>query len=162
MVVANFQAAQELSFALLDKFSIDEPVVNAFEIAERMGIKLRYYVPKGNLVEASGFFDIKSQTIYVNSEDAPHRQLFTVAHELGHFLLNHAQEDYGVLLRLATPIDKDPFEQEANAFAANLLVPQHMLKKILKEYPSTRNDLNSLARLFGVSRDVIKFRLKWI
>jgi Zn-dependent peptidase ImmA (M78 family) len=146
--------------ALLEQFHIEEPIVNVFEIAERMGYKLRYFVPKENLVEVSGFLNPQTKTIFVNTEDAPQRQMFTVAHELGHALMGHHPADYGVLLRLATPIDKHPLEREANVFAASLLVPEDMLRDVVQKYPFLREDRRALARFFGVSRDVIKYRLK--
>ncbi|MBT4384420.1 ImmA/IrrE family metallo-endopeptidase [Candidatus Peregrinibacteria bacterium] len=160
MITANYQRARETAKKLLEQFSIHEPIINVFEIAERIGLKLRYFVPHDNLVEVSGFLDPRSKTIFVNSEDAPQRQIFTVAHELGHYVLQHPADAYGVLLRLATPIDKDPLEQEANCFAASLLVPEHMLKEIVKKYPSLMKDHKALAQFFGVSPVVIKYRFR--
>ena len=127
-----------------------------------MGLKLRYFSPSENLKEVSAFFDEKEKVIYVNTEDSAKRQLFSVAHELGHYLLDHDVKDYGVLLRLATPIDKDPCEQEANFFAASILVPKEMLRNVVARYPSARQNIRALARYFGVSPIVIKYRLKWI
>lgn len=63
-------------------------------------------------------------TIAYNKTKHPHRQRFTVAHEIGHLLLGHTKDDI--------PIDfdsSDPEEIEANKFAAELLMPLAMLKQ---------------------------------
>jgi len=64
-------------------------------------------------------------------------------------------KDTAILLRL--PIgsnETDPLEKEANCFAANLLVPKYLLDKYKDK------DVADLAKLFNVSKDVIRFRLK--
>lgn len=56
-----------------------------------------------------------------NKNHHPHRQRFTVAHEIGHLLLGHTHAD--------SVNDPDgPGETEANQFAAELLMPLAMLK----------------------------------
>jgi Zn-dependent peptidase ImmA (M78 family) len=160
---ANYTKAEEKAKELLEEYVITEPVVRADEIAQRKGLAIKYFRPDDNegLKNASGFFDPNTRTIFVNYEDPPTRQLFTIAHELGHFELGHNPKEYGVLYRFATPIDKDPKEQEANAFAANLLVPEKMLDETMKKYSFTNLDVIPLARLFGVSSEVMRYRLRW-
>lgn len=159
---ADYNKASETAKQVLDEYDITEPVINVFEIAQRKGFAVKFFVPEGKLAEVSGFCEPGTKTIYVNSEDPSTRQLFTVAHELGHALLKHKEDEYGVLWRLATPIDKTPLEQEANWFAANLLVPENFLFEAFKKFPGSENDLEFLAKFFGVSKDVIKFRLLWM
>lgn len=86
------------------------------------------------------------------------RQTFTVAHELGHKVLHEEwakSSDYKVLLRdqLLTG-DDDFYEKEANAFAANLLVPRKMLDQFWRTAT-----VEQLSQLFAVSVPVIKNRL---
>ncbi len=165
MEEVNYQKVKEIATNLLDSFDIAEPIVPVAEIAQRKGLELKYFKPDSdeNLKKVSGFFNEKTKTIYINSEDPPRRQSFTIAHELGHYILQHQPNQVGVLYRYATPIDKeDPLEQEANYFAANLLVPEDMLTKVMKKYNLTENDGSLLADIFGVSLDVIKYRLPWI
>ena len=52
--------------------------------------------------------------------------------------------------------ETDPIEKEANAFAADLLVPLNMLH-LYRKY-ATEEDL---AKLFAVSSEVIRYRLKF-
>ena len=67
---------------------------------------------------------------------------------------NHPDE-YKVLMRAPLGGVKDPLEQEANAFAANLLVPRQFLDRYYRIASSAE-----LARLFIVSEEVIRYRLK--
>ena len=105
----------------------------------------------------SGFFDPEENVIYVNKEEPPLRQTFTIAHELAHALLHKewaGTDDYKVFWRDMSRNSDDPHEKEANAFAANLLVP----RKMLDEYFSGLTEAD-LSRLFAVSVPVISNRL---
>ena len=163
LAIPNYQKAKDEALRLLNTFEIKDPVIPVAEIAQREGITIKYFKPDDNekLQKVSGFFDPVSKTIYINSDDASTRQMFTIAHELGHFELKHEPEQFDVLYRFATPIDKNPIEQEANTFAANLLVPEEMLRKVIEKYNLTSNDFIALANIFGVSPEVMRYRLQW-
>jgi len=168
MAVARFELAKQKAYEVLGRYDVAEPVVPVREIAEREGIKVVFFKPKdvtnSPSKEVSGFYfpDTAEPKIYVNAEDPSTRQLFTIAHELGHAVLGHKPDQYNVLWRFSSPIDKDPLEQEANCFAANLLVPEKMLFVAMKKYNLGHKDNTILASLFGVSPDVMKFRLRWV
>lgn len=77
--------------------------------------------------------------IWVNAGEAqkwPTRRRFTIGHELGHFCLHHAAGApvwcrTGCLeheIRPAALPPLPPEEQEANAFAAALLMPAHLVR----------------------------------
>jgi Zn-dependent peptidase ImmA (M78 family) len=110
--------------------------------------------------KVAGFLDFKELAIYVNAADPYNRKTFTIAHELGHYVL-HAQyfrehpEAYRVLLRRPMSAASDPREKEANAFAGHLLVPRHFLEGFYK-----LATVHELADLFAVSADVIRIRLQ--
>ncbi|MGY6174298.1 ImmA/IrrE family metallo-endopeptidase [Paraburkholderia strydomiana] len=65
--------------------------------------------------------------IGVNSQQARTRQRFTIAHELGHLVMEHQGEMFvdGTVLRRDEKSSRaiDPLEIEANGFAAALLMP---------------------------------------
>lgn len=101
--------------------------------------------------------------IVVNtSRKSPHHQRFTLAHELGHLELH---EEEGLVESIDSG-SQDPREREANVFAAELLVPLSEVKRTLRktyrpEPGCVRDELVvHLARLFGVSHEVILWRLK--
>lgn len=89
--------------------------------------------------------------IALNSRDTDERQLFTLAHELGHVLLGHRA---GMLTEL--PIADDPEdEREANAFAAEFLMPAARIAG----WVAAGTDVTDLCRYTGVSREAMARRL---
>lgn len=165
MALANFVEAKNEAETILKKYNTTEPVVPVFDIARNEGLEVMMVdmTKLGEEYESvSGFLDTKSKKIYVNQDEPAYRKIFTVAHELGHYVLQHEPDKFDVLYRYSTPIDVDPLEQEANCFAANLLASEDMLKKTMKKHNLSSNDTETLGRLFGVSKEVIKYRLKYL
>jgi len=157
----DFTKAEQQANEILNTFGVDSPPVPLLDIVASYGLGISYAdlskLNRGN--EIAGFIDLEKSKIVVNQEDSPNRQRFTIAHELGHYLLHQNYikngKKYNVLLR--KPVknqNNSPEEQEANCFAATLLVP----KKILNKYPQLPNSIS--AKLFAVSEDVINYRKK--
>lgn len=90
-----------------------------------------------------------------NRDEIYYRNRFTIAHELAHVVLGHVKEGC-TPLRDTTFQNYDPDEADANAFAANLLMPSAVVKRL---YKSARN-LEELADAFGVSTISMTYRLK--
>jgi Zn-dependent peptidase ImmA (M78 family) len=104
-------------------------------IARKCGFDIRESRTLGKLSAR-----LVNKVIEVNADDPVVRQRFSVAHELGHHFLGTKHGDG----RLA--------EQEANAFAGELLVPGQMLRSAIEQTADTRE----LAMLFKVSRQVLE------
>ena len=158
----DFKKAQKKAEELLEKYIITEPTVNVFDIAKREGLKLSFVNMPEELKDAAGFLDVEEKQIYINKNDPPNRIRFTIAHELGHHILEHDKGELKVLMR-NTKFNGEPIEQEANVFAANLLAPKDMLVKIMKRFKLKRKeefDVELLAKMFGVSKDFMKYRLE--
>ncbi len=106
-------------------------------------------------------------SIAVNPNQHPNRQRFTIAHELGHFFCHNAQDmeyvdgDFRVSWRNnASSAGVDWKEIEANRFAAELLMPEDMLRKDVDKHSAiNRNVVHLLASLYGVSRLAMQYRL---
>lgn len=135
------------------------PPVPVLEIAEQNGVDVVFADFGEHKDTVSGFCDFEEKKLYVNTEDGMRRQLFTMAHELGHWILHRKifEDDpdrYPVLPRFHKPDRKDVLEKEANCFAANLLVPEKLLK------PVRTASVAELARVFGVSTTMMEFRLQ--
>lgn len=155
---ANLQKAIDESKKILTTFGVDSPPVPLTDIVSAYGLNISYAdfskLPRGN--EVAGFIDFDKKKIYVNKDDSPSRRRFTIAHELGHYIMHKTylknDSKYTVLLRRPLE-DKNyaPEEKEANCFAAYLLVPDELLEK----YKDVSNSINST--LFAVSQDVIKY-----
>lgn len=110
--------------------------------------------------DVAGFIDMDTRTIYVNASDPPNRKTFTIAHELGHWLLHQHElesdpDKYAIYYRTPLGGYVDDVERAANTFAANLLVPRKMLEKYLR----LGLDKITLAKIFGVSEEVIGYRI---
>lgn len=92
-----------------------------------------------------------------NKDEVSHRSRFTVAHELGHVLLGHVNEENSKLRDTTfNSTTSDPDERAANAFAAELIMPSARVKEL---YRAARN-IQQLAEAFGVSTQAMTFRLK--
>ena len=99
-----------------------------------------------------------AKLIVLNSGQSEARQASSLAHELAHIILNHVSDQVqlsreGLLLR--TTFDKEQ-EQEADWFGGCLLVPREGLLRASWRIRSTA----ALAVHFGVSEDLIKWRLR--
>ncbi len=107
--------------------------------------------------DQSGLFDFDQNKIFINSKDPKYRKRFTVAHELGHFILHQELKERHQFIERRKPLSyqKPWYEKEADAFAAHLLVPLKLLKKEKKKY-----ELGTLSYLFQVSDEVITYQLK--
>lgn len=92
-----------------------------------------------------------SSAIGYNDKKHPHRQRFTVGHEIGHLLMKHTKGNYEIDLE-----SKNPIEAEANHFAAELLVPAEMLKR---DIATGNNNIKGLSRKYFVSEQVITLKV---
>ncbi len=140
--------------------------VPVFDIVRKLGIILRV----GPLPEElSGFLVRKGGKVVigVNSLHPKQRQAFTVAHELGHLRLHRDDSfvDRGFSFyfrneRSSQAVDQK--EVQANQFAAELLMPAHLLEPLLNGRSVDVGDehfINSLAKQFQVSSQAMTFRL---
>ncbi len=153
---------------LLENNSISRPPVPVEELAAALDIDVRSSA--GN-DEVSGALirNDDSVVIAVNSSQHENRQRFTIAHEIGHFLLHkgtqvHFDDDFRVNYRKAdsTGLATDE-EREANLFAAALLMPVHFLKKdwlrLRLENHAPAIATQSLAMRYKVSPKAMEIRL---
>jgi len=157
--VPNDVAIQRQALNLLAQCNITSPPVIAADLAKQCGFDVLCAVFDPDNV--AGLLDVEHKRILVNSADSPVQQNFTIAHELGHYLLKHHEREgyeqsYAVLLRTPDIKDETPMEQEANWFAENLLVPTVFLHERLAKYPFLTNQ--RLARMFGVPVRLMNLR----
>jgi Zn-dependent peptidase ImmA (M78 family) len=164
MMTTNPKGIQQKADAVLQSHGIIAPFVNAFDVAAREGIavKLRIF-PSDKPI--SGFYYDPGKTIYVNSQEPPQRQLFTVAHELGHYFLEHQPNSDGKHERasgLVKPTSYSTSEADADFFAANLLMPEKLVRAEVKKFPYAVDLPSLLAMRFGVSPSAMIRRLKYL
>jgi hypothetical protein len=110
--------------------------------------------------------------IWVNAEDGrrwPPRRRFTISHELGHFEL-HMSGQQSLFCRAGNnepegppeadsspPPERPPVEQEADAFAAALLMPRPLIERHRAE---CGEDVAELCRRFDASEKAMRRRLR--
>jgi Zn-dependent peptidase ImmA (M78 family) len=109
--------------------------------------------------------------ISVNKENAINRQVFTIAHELGHYFRHQNWfEQHKIITEKEEKILFNTFqkdqpqnysneekqrEKEANEFAAELLMPEEIVQQKWYEYKS----VPKMANYFGVSEISMSIRL---
>jgi Zn-dependent peptidase ImmA (M78 family) len=157
----DYAAINAMASEILARHGVTQPPIPIKDIVEAEGVDVAF-VRFGTLgKQVAGLTKFDEGRIYVNAEDALNRQTFTIAHEFGHWNLHRSLFDvepdkYQILLRTPTgQFNNDPLEKEANAFAAAILMPASMLRR-LKEVAGVRQ----LAQLFAVSPAAMENRLK--
>ncbi len=100
----------------------------------------------------------------MNRDDSPARQLFTIAHELGHFFLHgRLREEFvdGDFVMNRDENEKyDVEELEANEFAGNLVMPAERIQRKLQGETPTPKEVLDLADAFRVSPLAMVIRLR--
>jgi Zn-dependent peptidase ImmA (M78 family) len=169
----NAATPEDQAQSLLERLEFVGIPVAVEKIPKLMEAQLRYS-PLDD--ELSGMAYVKEgiAIIGVNSLHHPHRQRFTIAHEIGHLCMHrahitssvHVDKSFSglVLKRDATSAaGTERLEIEANQFAAALLLPRRHLAKMLSE---TRIDildeaaLEDLAKKFKVSKATLEYRIR--
>lgn len=147
----------------IDEYLSEYPV-KLGALAKRLGIKvLLSTLPRGTsgqIAQEDGEFVIR-----INRHEAKHRQRFTLAHEIAHFLL-HREEivasggwSENVLLRSGQPAN---IEYEANRLASDLVMPSEKLAEATVQYvgPITSETIEDLAKKFRVSSAAMEIKLQ--
>jgi Zn-dependent peptidase ImmA (M78 family) len=132
------------------------------KIAHNLGIEVKFEAAEDDLSGALIREPKGRVVIGVNSAHHPNRQRFTIAHEIGHFILHrgmklHVDEDFRVNLRDGSVNDE---EVDANAFAAELLMPTEFVSRDTQKLGLIdQQGLERLARRYQVSSRAMEIRL---
>jgi Zn-dependent peptidase ImmA (M78 family) len=135
-------------------------------IAKHLGIFVKYEPYEGEL---SGMIATQGghTVIGINSSQSKNRQRFTLAHEIGHYVLHnynmHVDRSFVIRNRDSkSSMAIDPDEIEANRFAAELLMPKDLLESDLDEFDVDIEDagtIRHMAERYGVSEQAMTLRL---
>jgi Zn-dependent peptidase ImmA (M78 family) len=145
---------------------IQKPPVHLETIAKQLGITIKFE-PFEEDISGVLYRDQQGTIVGVNSFHHPNRQRFTIAHEIGHFVLHemdiHVDKGYRMVLRDSVSSQAvDPLEIDANRFAAELLMPESMVRKDAEELLHDMEDesgLQELASRYRVSTQAMAFRV---
>lgn len=141
---------------VLEKYWDKSIPIEPIELARAAGVVVEA-VPN---LSTSGEFkrcSIRGPLIQYKSTESNVRQRFTIAHELGHFVLGHggAYRDSPNEFSLA---NHDPLEIAANRFAAELLMPEEVLNLLILK--KGIKDIAKLSNMLQVSQIAMQYRLK--
>lgn len=154
MIAANYKYARDMARKVLKQYKIDDVPTDLKMICESQGLE---YVELDDPDELDGaILELEDGTrvAMLNKAKPFVRARFTLAHELGHIFLNHDKREF-YDSEVAREYGEDfpenakpPKEQEADAFASELLIPMEQLKRFQADLKSP----DKLAGIFQVSR----------
>jgi Zn-dependent peptidase ImmA (M78 family) len=165
---------REIVEHLLAEHHVTQGAVPVEKIVKSYGIEIKLDKVDDEL---SGFLvrekrGQRRSLIGANKSHHPHRQRFTIAHELGHYLLHQGEPVHLDDYRQAFTINlrdeqsakgEDSDEREANLFAAELLMPAKFLMNDLSgknlDLLGDSDFLDRLAKKYKVSTQALTFRL---
>lgn len=162
----TYQYIEEQTEGLLKKHNLFHPGFDIKKLIKKLSITL---IAATFTDDVSGYFVINDgqPVISYDVHASKTRMRFTMAHELGHFILHSKTQ--------AIFVDKTPKvffrnsasasgevlkEREANAFAAALLMPKLLVLEQLKHVEADAiKAVDALAEAFKVSSQAMSFRL---
>lgn len=144
-----------------------QPPVDLTRIARRLDAEVRKLAVAEDI---SGvlYRDGVRRIVVVNASHSAVRQRFTIAHELGHLALHrgdkvHVDHSFRINLRDGRSATAENVEEvEANAFAADLLMPAEWIWRDLDGTaidPGDDGQISALAARYGVSQQALLIRL---
>lgn len=160
----NVDQASELVLQTLNQKSIPIQIVS---IVEAFGFRVYQNDMEDDI---SGFIAVDSKwqndfntdkLIVVNSDHNYGHKRFTIAHELGHYLLDYTNPNkpYYDAYRQSKSYCNE--EKRANQFAANLLMPRTDFIDAHNDIKNTGKNITSLlSEKFGVSAKAIEMRIQ--
>lgn len=154
--------AHELRERYVATYGGDEIPVPVESIAEDL---LGLRIEEDDLGECSGMLIPAKRLIKVNASEATsgdtptHRQRFTIAHELGHWICHaNGMEQAAPTYCRSQDVSQDTdrtVEREANVFGAELLMPEAAVREAWVAFP----DAAEVAARFEVSALAAQWRL---
>ena len=122
----RYSHATKVAQKILKEIQINNPPVDINNILQHLGINLLPYA----FPEKVSAILLKENNMFVvgvNDKHHPNRQRFSIAHEIGHFLIHKDRPFVDSFTAGETfyrdGIGDEKLEKEANFFAANLLMP---------------------------------------
>lgn len=128
------------------------PPVDIERVATEWGLAVEY------VVRPSGFHGqmVRDRAVIeVSRGDPRHRQRFTIAHEMGHYVLDH-NPVYSMADDRELSDPRQTNEREADIFAAEMLMPEEWMREDWKGLRNARK----MATLYYVSEEAMWYRLE--
>lgn len=156
---------RKLALKILADFGIDNPRdVSIEDIIYALNIPLKYSKLTncdGRIIHGDG----KSLIVVNDNIGFETRRNFTLAHELGHYLMHRADliqhlDDSASLAWFDTKNKTRISQQEieANTFAAEILLPSHLFKEEVFKQPFDPGLIREISDKYNVSRSSVIYR----
>jgi Zn-dependent peptidase ImmA (M78 family) len=176
----NKRNIEKIAEQLIEELGINELPVPVDKIAEKKGITVKPFDDLGDDVSGVLVVENGEGTIGFNSSHSKVRRRFTIAHELGHYVLHnnnttelfvdtsahYIPENYSnIKIEYRNHLSSEGTvkkEQQANAFAAALLMPKKFLVEEIKNHHFDLSDdesISQLAKTFNVSMLAMSLRI---
>ncbi len=159
---------EEKTESLLKEYNFFKAGFNIESLCKKLGINV---IAENFNDDISGLFVASDKMPIIsynkNEKDNQNRVRFTIAHELGHYILHSKEQPIfidkqpKVMYRNANSTTGELHkEREANAFAASLLMPRQLIRDEINTAPNSSDDaIEYLAKRFKVSEQAMSYRL---
>jgi len=165
----NSRLIEKKAKLLLDKAGLFEVPIDINKVADLLNIEVIENDPDDDGLSGALIRNEDKTIIYINKTHSDARKRFTLAHELGHFILHKSEKSFvdgkktQVLLRANTGGVKNNMETEANIFAASILMPEFLIKKLYGELlfakgPNEDDVIIKMSETFKVSYQAMGYR----
>lgn len=154
----NYPDARVKAQSILKMYHMDTPPIDVEKIAKLLGFEIVYHDFPDKFSGVTKIIE-GQKFIGINKKHHKVRQRFSIAHEIGHFLNGH--DNYiseGAMVEPEMKYKDPRFQQEkeADEFAAELLMPEFMLKIDILE---KRLKAEDLAEKYQVSEQAMWVQL---
>lgn len=160
---------EETTFDIIRRHTREIPV-DVAKMAQEIGLTVRYLaLPpsiSGKLVNLGG--SPEEFEIQVNAAHGENRRRFTIAHEIAHYVLHRDMIAEAIVdneLYRSEQISSR-YEAQANAYAADLLMPQELVQRVYEELVRLGGNEQwityNMATRFRVSEQAMKIRLRTV
>lgn len=141
------------------RFNCQRGPVVITDILKSIGIKVKYIYDDNDIPPARLFLIRGEYLMLVKMSRTEVNINWSIAHELGHYFLNHFDETIDTMAEDILPEEKRYIiEKEAHIFATNLLMPEKWFKSISVE-KLTAKKLAELKEHLGVPWNVLINRI---
>ena len=133
------QQIRNIAEGVLERYGYDTFPLEVVELAEAIGLKV--YDATFGRDDVSGMLKAQERAIYICQNDSNVRQRFSIAHELGHYVLHFRGNVFEGRDKVEHTSYRDTLsslgfsvkEVEANYFAANLLMPKKEVERLYRQ-----------------------------
>lgn len=150
--------ARRRATQVLEMAGMTDPPVDVWKVAQFLGFEvIPFEFPE--TISGMTFIEEGVKSIGVNYYHHMTRQRFSIAHEIGHYLLGHEAYDDSNVHVNDRPSYLNAYnrqEGEANEFAAELLMPAASLRRDVAEYGL---NVPKLAKRYQVSEQAMWIQL---